>query len=219
MVSQALAPLVEQRRNPKQPQDMRPPAIITNLSARVGSISDNNLGGWYSYRASKAALNQATRCMALELKRKHVWTVALHPGTTQTDLSLPFSKNVQEGRMFPVDFTVERLLSVVECTEEEHSGVFFDWAGIALHDTTRAIWVLSFDSVIPAAQWSGVPPGLLHACIATFPASYSARRMMSVADASPAAKCSAVAPLLARAKANLFQPAVSNVWMRWWVVR
>jgi len=66
MVSQALAPLMEQRRNPKQPQDMRPPAIIANLSARVGSISDNNLGGWYSYRAFKAALNQATRCMELK---------------------------------------------------------------------------------------------------------------------------------------------------------
>ena len=57
----------------------RPPTVIVNLSARVGSISDNQLGGWYSYRISKAALNQATRTMGLELKRQGTWIVALHP--------------------------------------------------------------------------------------------------------------------------------------------
>ena len=84
----------------------RPPTVVVNLSARVGSISDNQLGGWYSYRMSKAALNQATRTLGLELKRQGTWVVALHPGTTNTDLSKPFQRNVREGRLFPVDFTV-----------------------------------------------------------------------------------------------------------------
>ena len=84
----------------------RPPTVIANLSARVGSISDNQLGGWYSYRISKSALNQATRTMGLELKRQGTWIVALHPGTTNTDLSKPFQRNVKEGRLFPVEFTV-----------------------------------------------------------------------------------------------------------------
>lgn len=84
----------------------RPPTVIVNLSARVGSISDNQLGGWYTYRLSKAALNQATRTMGHELMRQGTWIVALHPGTTDTDLSKPFQGNVREGRLFPVEFTV-----------------------------------------------------------------------------------------------------------------
>lgn len=84
----------------------RPPTVIANLSARVGSISDNRLGGWYTYRLSKAALNQATRTMGHELKRQGTWIVALHPGTTDTELSKPFQGNVREGRLFPVEFTV-----------------------------------------------------------------------------------------------------------------
>lgn len=74
-------------------------AIIGNLSARVGSISDNKLGGWWSYRMSKAALNMATVNMAHELKRKDVYSVALHPGTTDTDLSVPFQKNVKPEKL------------------------------------------------------------------------------------------------------------------------
>lgn len=84
----------------------RPPTVIANLSARVGSISDNQLGGWYTYRLSKAALNQVTRTMGLELKRQGTWIVALHPGTTDTELSKPFQGNVREGKLFPVEFTV-----------------------------------------------------------------------------------------------------------------
>ena len=84
----------------------RAPTVIVNLSARVGSISDNQLGGWYSYRLSKSALNQATRTLGHELRRQGTWIVALHPGTTDTGLSKPFQKNVSEGRLFPVDFTV-----------------------------------------------------------------------------------------------------------------
>lgn len=134
MLSQGLAPLMEQRRRRGNSNDSegRPIAIVANLSARVGSISDNGLGGWYSYRISKSALNQATRTMAHELKRKSVWCVALHPGTTDTDLSKPFQRNVQDGRLFPVDFTVESLLGVIDSMNEEHTGGLYDWAGKAI---------------------------------------------------------------------------------------
>ena len=110
----------------------RPPTVICNLSARVGSISDNQLGGWYSYRMSKSALNQATRTMALELKRQGTFIVALHPGTTNTDLSKPFQRNVKENRLFPVEFTVSQLLAVVDSMGNEHTGGFYDWSGTAL---------------------------------------------------------------------------------------
>ncbi|CAJ1969318.1 unnamed protein product [Cylindrotheca closterium] len=134
MLSQGLAPLMEQRRRrgKNDDSDGRAIAVIANLSARVGSISDNGLGGWYSYRISKSALNQATRTMANELKRKSVWCIALHPGTTDTDLSKPFQKNVQEGRLFPVDFTVDSLLGVIDSMKEENTGGLYDWAGKAI---------------------------------------------------------------------------------------
>jgi NAD(P)-dependent dehydrogenase (short-subunit alcohol dehydrogenase family) len=116
----------------KQSRDGRPTSIVANLSARVGSIADNELGGWYSYRFSKAALNQATRTMAHELKRQGTWSVALHPGTTNTDLSQPFQKNVADGRLFPVDFTAKQLLDVIDSMQEEHTGGLYDWSGKAL---------------------------------------------------------------------------------------
>jgi NAD(P)-dependent dehydrogenase (short-subunit alcohol dehydrogenase family) len=138
MFSKELAPLMSQTRRRASKEDdlsqskARPVAVIANLSARVGSISDNGLGGWYSYRMSKAALNQATRTLANELKRQSVWCVALHPGTTDTDLSKPFQKNVEEGRLFPVEFTVESLLKVIDSMEAENSGGLYDWAGKAI---------------------------------------------------------------------------------------
>jgi len=110
----------------------RLPTVIVNLSARVGSTSDNQLGGWYTYRLSKAALNSATKTLGLELKRQGTWIVALHPGTTNTSLSKPFQKNVKEGRLFPVDFTVDSLLNLVESLCEKNTGGFYDWAGKAL---------------------------------------------------------------------------------------
>lgn len=110
----------------------RPTTVIANLSARVGSISDNQLGGWYTYRLSKAALNQATKTMGLELKRQGTMIVALHPGTTDTGLSKPFQKNVKVGRLFPVDFTVDSLLAVVDSLSDDNNGGFYDWAGKAI---------------------------------------------------------------------------------------
>ncbi len=134
MLSKELAPLMAQKRRGKSEDSLssRPNSVIANLSARVGSISDNTLGGWYSYRMSKAALNQATRTMALELKRQSIWCIALHPGTTDTDLSKPFQKNVAEGRLFPVDFTVESLLKVIDSMDDDNSGGLYDWAGKAI---------------------------------------------------------------------------------------
>lgn len=148
MLVQALSPLMRTRgrrriaiddvseNNRKQieviPPTDRPPTVIVNLSARVGSISDNQLGGWYTYRSSKSALNQMTRTMAHELKRQGTHIIALHPGTTNTDLSKPFQKNVPDGRLFPVEFTVEKLLDVVDSLMEENNGGFYDWAGKAL---------------------------------------------------------------------------------------
>lgn len=131
MLTKELVPLLSQRRQGQEEMD-RPVALVANLSARVGSISDNGLGGWYSYRISKAGLNQATRTMALELNRQSVWCVALHPGTTDTDLSKPFQANVKKESLFPVDFTVDQLLNVIDCVHADHSGGFYDWAGKAI---------------------------------------------------------------------------------------
>lgn len=142
MLTKELAPLMTQkRRNGRKNADsnrenvtekIRAVGVVANLSARVGSISDNGLGGWYSYRMSKSALNQATRTLANELKRQSVWCIALHPGTTDTDLSKPFQKNVQEGRLFPVEFTVDSLMNVIDSMEEHNSGGLYDWAGKAI---------------------------------------------------------------------------------------
>ena len=139
ILSKEVAPLMVQKRSSRrkkadnyQVEEKRAPAVIANLSARVGSISDNGLGGWYLYRMSKAALNQATRTLANELKRQSVWCIALHPGTTDTDLSQPFQRNVQEGRLFPVEFTVDSLMKVIDSMDETNSGGLYDWAGKAI---------------------------------------------------------------------------------------
>ena len=108
----------------------RPASVVANLSARVGSIADNGLGGWYSYRLSKAALNQATVTCARELRRQRTICVALHPGTTDTGLSKPFQARVAPEKLFPVEFTASQLLDIVDGLEEDDSGRFIDWAGI-----------------------------------------------------------------------------------------
>mmetsp|Transcript_7372 Transcript_7372/g.13983 ORF Transcript_7372/g.13983 Transcript_7372/m.13983 type:complete len:413 (-) Transcript_7372:92-1330(-) len=128
-LSQACAPMMKKKRNDKNDGST---CVIACLSARVGSISDNGLGGWISYRASKAALNQGIRTIAHELKRQGTLAITLHPGTTDTDLSKPFQKNVKEDRLFPVDFTSGRLIDAVDCMKEEHTGGFYDWSGTAL---------------------------------------------------------------------------------------
>lgn len=107
-------------------------SVFTTLSARVGSIGDNALGGWYSYRASKAALNQIVRCAAIELGRTHAEAVcvALHPGTVDTPLSAPFEKQGLAVQT-PQD-AAARLLAVIDALETAHSGGFFDAHGAAI---------------------------------------------------------------------------------------
>jgi len=106
-------------------------SIFAALSARVGSISDNQLGGWYSYRASKSALNMIIKNAAIETNRnnKKAIIVGLHPGTVESDLSEPFKKNVPAGKLFTPDYSAERLLSVLSTLSVDHSGKCFAWDG------------------------------------------------------------------------------------------
>ncbi|KAJ0017148.1 hypothetical protein Pint_11370 [Pistacia integerrima] len=106
-------------------------AVVANLSARVGSIGDNRLGGWHSYRASKAALNQLTKTVSLEFARRKdpVICIMLHPGTVDTDLSRPFQRNVPEDKLFTKEFSVQKLLSIIENTKKHDNGKFFAWDG------------------------------------------------------------------------------------------
>ena len=106
-------------------------AVFAALSARVGSIEDNRFGGWYAYRASKAALNQLLKTLAIELARKQprAVCVGLHPGTTDTDLSRPFQANVPEDKLFSPDFAVARMLAVIDGLGPEDSGGLFAWDG------------------------------------------------------------------------------------------
>jgi NAD(P)-dependent dehydrogenase (short-subunit alcohol dehydrogenase family) len=106
-------------------------AVFTCLSARVGSISDNRLGGWHAYRASKAALNMVIRNLAIELARSHPDTlaVALHPGTVETSLSKPFQRNIAEGKLFTPEYSATRLLSVIDELTPEDNGQLMAWDG------------------------------------------------------------------------------------------
>lgn len=114
---------------PLLPRDRR--AVFAALSARVGSIADNSLGGWYGYRASKAALNQLIRTLAIEERRRNpqAIVVALHPGTVDTALSKPFQGNVQPGRLFAPDRAAVQLLDVLDGLRPQNSGKLFDWEG------------------------------------------------------------------------------------------
>ena len=106
-------------------------AVIAFLSARVGSIGDNRLGGWHSYRASKAALNALVRCFAIELaqRNREAIAVALHPGTVDTALSAPFKRNVPVDRLFRPGDGARHLLAVIGALTPEDSGGFFAWDG------------------------------------------------------------------------------------------
>ena len=101
------------------------------LSARVGSISDNRLGGWYGYRAAKAALNMMIRNLSIEWTRRNDRSVivALHPGTVDTPLSEPFQANVPAGKLFDSSRAAQQLLAVLEALEPAQSGRIFAWDG------------------------------------------------------------------------------------------
>ena len=106
-------------------------AAFAAISARVGSISDNGLGGWHAYRASKAALNQLIKTFAIELGRRNpaALCVGLHPGTVDTGLSKPFQRGVPDGKLFTADFSARSMLSVLDGLSPADSGGLFAWDG------------------------------------------------------------------------------------------
>lgn len=121
--------LVMKHFSPLLARDRR--AVIASLSARVGSISDNKAGGWYSYRASKAALNQFIRTAAIELaaRRPHVICVGLHPGTVRSAMSEPFLQRYTKNEIFEPDTSATALLSVVRELTPAQTGRIFAWDG------------------------------------------------------------------------------------------
>lgn len=121
MLAQALMPLLSRRQ----------PAVFASLSARVGSIGDNHAGGWYAYRASKAAQNQLMRTFAIEWKRRNPLGVCLllHPGTVDTPLSAPFHAGVPSERLFDADRAARQLLDLVARATPADSGRFLAWDG------------------------------------------------------------------------------------------
>ncbi|MEX1317173.1 MAG: SDR family NAD(P)-dependent oxidoreductase [Synechococcaceae cyanobacterium] len=126
----AFAPLLlAQAVEPLLPRDQ--PFHFASLSARVGSIGDNRLGGWYAYRAAKAAQNQLLRTLALEWQRRlPLGCVSLlHPGTTATRLSAPFRASVPERQLFSPERAAGHLLDVLEQRRAEDSGGFWAWDG------------------------------------------------------------------------------------------
>jgi len=106
-------------------------AVFASLSARVGSIGDNRLGGWYAYRGSKAAQNMFIRTLSIELARRArgAICVALHPGTTDTELSRPFQGGVPESKLFTAERAVEQLLRVIDGLGPGDNGRFIAWNG------------------------------------------------------------------------------------------
>eukprot|EP00475_Leptophrys_vorax_P035263 TRINITY_DN5795_c0_g2_i1.p1 TRINITY_DN5795_c0_g2~~TRINITY_DN5795_c0_g2_i1.p1 ORF type:complete len:313 (+),score=5.75 TRINITY_DN5795_c0_g2_i1:121-1059(+) len=109
----------------------RPYAVVANMSSRTGSIGDNHIGGWYSYRASKAALNQFTKTASIEMaaQKSPVVTVLLHPGTVDTDLTRPFTEHLPADRIFTPDFAAEQLLDVIGSVTPEDNGRFIAYDG------------------------------------------------------------------------------------------
>jgi NAD(P)-dependent dehydrogenase (short-subunit alcohol dehydrogenase family) len=121
LLAQAFGPLL---RHPEH-------AVFASLSARVGSIEDNSLGGWYSYRASKAAQNMLLRTLSREWSFSHrnVSVVALHPGTVESALSAPFISKSYSNRVLTAKQSAEALIGVIEKMLPGQSGEFYDWQG------------------------------------------------------------------------------------------
>jgi NAD(P)-dependent dehydrogenase (short-subunit alcohol dehydrogenase family) len=110
------------------------PAWVVNLSARVGSIEDNRLGGWYSYRSAKAAQNQLLKTASIELKRSHpqLTCLQLHPGTVDSALSKPFQSGVTQGKLFTAAQSAAYLLDVIARKTPADTGTFWDWNDTAI---------------------------------------------------------------------------------------
>ncbi|MAX56273.1 MAG: cell-cell signaling protein [Alcanivoracaceae bacterium] len=121
LLARTLLPLLDGKRR----------SVFASLSARVGSIQDNHLGGWYSYRASKAAQNQLLRTLAIETRRRlpNLTVLALHPGTTDTPLSRPYQRNVPEGKLFSAERSAHQLAAIIDNAGENDHGRFVAWDG------------------------------------------------------------------------------------------
>ncbi|HQT75483.1 MAG: hypothetical protein B7Z80_01355 [Rhodospirillales bacterium 20-64-7] len=124
--------LVAKHLLPLTPRDR--PSLFAALSARVGSIGDNHLGGWYGYRASKAALNMLIHTLAIEHRRSRPLgcCVALHPGTVDTALSAPFQAGVPAGKLFSPAQSAAALLRIMDGLGAEANGGFFAWDGTTI---------------------------------------------------------------------------------------
>jgi len=125
LLVQALEPLLIQSRSPR----------LAALSAKVGSLADNRTGGWYSYRSSKAALNMLTLCLSIEFRRLHKESivVALHPGTTETDMTQEFIASARKKyRVHSPQETAKNLMGVIDNLEPKDSGAFMNWDGSKL---------------------------------------------------------------------------------------
>ncbi len=109
-------------------------SVFAHLSAKVGSIGDNRLGGWYGYRASKAALNMLVKTAAIEIARsyKHTAIVVIHPGTTIGPLSAPYTTNTPHDKLYTADVTAKRITRVIDNLSASDTGCFFDWSGETL---------------------------------------------------------------------------------------
>lgn len=123
-LAQSIAPFVSRKQ----------PVRWISLSAKVGSIGDNQMGGWYSYRMTKAALNMMIRNLDIEWRRKNpnCRVAAVHPGTTDTPLSKPFQAGIQPGKLYSPEQTAERMLNIMANLSEEQSGKLLFWDGTAL---------------------------------------------------------------------------------------
>ncbi|MDP7592213.1 MAG: SDR family NAD(P)-dependent oxidoreductase [Litorilituus sp.] len=110
------------------------PCKIVVFSARVGSIHENSLGGWYSYRTSKAALNMLLKTTAVELARraKNIKLISFHPGTTDSPLSKPFQKNVPATKLFTPEFVANKLIAMIEKMEIDGQASYLDWQGSSI---------------------------------------------------------------------------------------
>lgn len=108
-----------------------PAPLLAAVSARVGSIEDNRLGGWYSYRISKAALNMALKTLSIEWRHSHPkgCVAALHPGTNDTALSKPFQANVEAQNLFKPEYTASMFLQLLTQLDPASSGNFWAWDG------------------------------------------------------------------------------------------
>ena len=118
-LAQALEPCVKKKKE----------LVFASLSAMVGSIRDNGLGGWYSYRMSKAALNMFIKGLSIEWKRYNAQNrvLAIHPGTTDSQMSKPFK--VRPDKLYSPELTATRILSVLEKSDQQETGSFLNWNG------------------------------------------------------------------------------------------